>query len=49
MKAHTLETQATITPDKAFEILKIGNQRFVQNLKAHIIQAIKIRDINNKY
>ena len=35
MKAHTLETQATITPDKAFEILKIGNQRFVQNLKAN--------------
>jgi carbonic anhydrase len=35
MKAHTLETQATITPDKAFEILKIGNDRFVQNLKAN--------------
>ncbi|MGN0003490.1 MAG: carbonic anhydrase family protein [Sphingobacterium composti] len=35
MKAHTLETQATITPDKAFEILKKGNDRFVQNLKAN--------------
>lgn len=35
MKAHTLETQATITPEKAFEILKEGNDRFVQNLKAN--------------
>jgi carbonic anhydrase len=35
MKAHTLETQATITPEKAFEILKEGNERFVQNLKAN--------------
>ncbi|MDQ8005599.1 MAG: carbonic anhydrase [Pedobacter sp.] len=35
MKAHTLETQATITPEKALEILKEGNDRFVQNLKAN--------------
>ena len=35
MKAHTLETQATITPERAFEILKEGNDRFVQNLKAN--------------
>lgn len=35
MKAHTLETQATITPERAFEILKEGNERFVQNLKAN--------------
>ncbi|PZX46851.1 carbonic anhydrase family protein [Algoriphagus chordae] len=33
MKAHTAETQATITPAKALEILKEGNQRFVNNLK----------------
>ncbi|WP_312767592.1 carbonic anhydrase family protein [Epilithonimonas sp.] len=35
MKAHTSETQATITPEKALEILKEGNQRFVSNLKAN--------------
>jgi len=33
MRAHTAETQATITPAKALEILKEGNQRFVNNLK----------------
>ena len=33
MKAHTFETQASITPAKALEYLKEGNQRFVSNLK----------------
>lgn len=33
MKAHTSETQASITPAKALEFLKEGNQRFVSNLK----------------
>ncbi len=33
MKAHTAETQASITPIKALEILKDGNQRFIKNLK----------------
>ncbi|GGZ30735.1 carbonic anhydrase [Echinicola pacifica] len=33
MKAHTAETQATVTPAKALEILIEGNQRFVNNLK----------------
>ena len=33
MKAHTSETQATVTPDKALQFLKEGNQRFVNNLK----------------
>src|SRR5690606_4580613 len=33
MRAHTAETQATITPAKALAILKEGNQRFVNNLK----------------
>lgn len=33
MKAHTLETQSTTTPEKALDFLKEGNQRFVQNLK----------------
>ncbi|EPR68077.1 carbonic anhydrase family protein [Cyclobacterium qasimii] len=33
MKAHTAETQATMTPAKALTILKEGNQRFISNLK----------------
>ncbi len=35
MKAHTSETQATITPDKALQFLKEGNERFVNNLKVN--------------
>ncbi|HIC31555.1 MAG TPA: carbonic anhydrase [Flavobacteriaceae bacterium] len=35
MKAHTKETQATMTPEKALQFLKEGNQRFQQNLKAN--------------
>ena len=35
MKAHTSETQATITPDKALQFLKEGNMRFVNNLKVN--------------
>lgn len=35
MKAHTKETQATMTPEKALNFLKEGNQRFQNNLKAN--------------
>ncbi|MBC2838054.1 carbonic anhydrase family protein [Robiginitalea sp. SC105] len=35
MKAHTKETQATMTPAKALNFLKEGNQRFQHNLKAN--------------
>ena len=35
MKAHTKETQATMTPQKAVQFLKEGNQRFQNNLKAN--------------
>ncbi|MGB5666616.1 MAG: carbonic anhydrase family protein [Maribacter sp.] len=35
MKAHTKETQATMTPQKSLQYLKEGNQRFQNNLKAH--------------
>ena len=35
MKAHTSETQSTITPEKALNFLKEGNHRFVGNLKAN--------------
>jgi carbonic anhydrase len=33
MKAHTSESQATVTPQKALQFLKEGNARFVNNLK----------------
>jgi carbonic anhydrase len=33
MKAHTSETQSTVTPEKALQFLKEGNARFVNNLK----------------
>ena len=35
MKAHTLETQSTINPEKALTFLQEGNQRFVNNLKVN--------------
>ncbi len=35
MKAHTSETQSSITPDKALIFLQEGNQRFVNNLKVN--------------
>jgi carbonic anhydrase len=34
MRAHTKETQATMTPAKALQYLREGNERFRQNLKA---------------
>lgn len=34
MKAHTKETQSSITPRRALEFLQEGNQRFVSNLQA---------------
>ena len=35
MKAHTKESQATMTPEKALQFLKEGNDRFQNNLKAN--------------
>ncbi|WP_026839715.1 carbonic anhydrase family protein [Gillisia sp. JM1] len=35
MKAHTKETQATMTPKKALNFLREGNLRFQNNLKAN--------------
>ena len=34
MRAHSKETQASLTPRMAVEILKEGNERFINNLKA---------------
>jgi carbonic anhydrase len=47
MKAHTSETQSSISPLKAIEFLKDGNERFVSNLKANrdlLQQANETRD-----
>lgn len=47
MKAHTLETQTSITPLRALEILKEGNSRFVNNLMADrnlLMQANETRE-----
>jgi carbonic anhydrase len=47
MKAHTSITQSSITPAKAIEFLKEGNERFVNNLKANrdlLQQANETRD-----
>ena len=35
MKAHSKETQAQMTPRKALQFLQEGNDRFINNLKAH--------------
>lgn len=35
MKAHTKETQLTMTPNKALQFLREGNSRFQNNLKAN--------------
>ncbi|UAB81989.1 carbonic anhydrase [Marixanthomonas sp. SCSIO 43207] len=43
MKAQTKETQASLTPDKALEILKEGNKRFTKNSKAdrNLLEQVK--------
>lgn len=35
MRTHSKETQSSLTPQSALQILKEGNQRFVNNLKAN--------------
>ncbi len=35
MRSHTKETQDGLTPELALNILKEGNERFVNNIKAH--------------
>jgi carbonic anhydrase len=47
MKAHTRETQASVTPQRALDFLREGNLRFVNNLEAHrnlLQQANETRD-----
>ena len=35
MRTHTTESQASMTPEKALQFSREGNQRFVNNLKAN--------------
>ena len=35
MKSHTKKTQESLTPELALELLKEGNERFVNNIKMH--------------
>ena len=44
MKAHTKETQSSITPKLALEILAEGNNRFVKNLKANRDLLAQVND-----
>ncbi len=47
MKAHTFESQSTVTPARALQFLKEGNARFVNNLKVNrnlLQQANDTRD-----
>jgi carbonic anhydrase len=44
MKAHTKETQDKLTPRTALEILKEGNNRFVNNLKTHRDLLAQVND-----
>lgn len=43
MITHTKETQSSLTPEKALQLLKEGNQRFVSNQKADrdLLQQVK--------
>ncbi|AUP79655.1 carbonic anhydrase family protein [Flavivirga eckloniae] len=47
MKAHTQETQAAITPQKALELLKEGNQRFLDSKKADRDLLEQVNDTSN--
>lgn len=43
MKAHTKETQSNMTPEKALQTLKEGNERFLNNKKAdrNLLQQVE--------
>ena len=44
MKAHTKETQAQLSPQTALELLKEGNTRFINNLKADRKLSEQVKD-----
>lgn len=47
MKAHTLETQSSLTPYKALAFLKEGNKRFMNNLKINRNLLEQVNDTKN--
>jgi carbonic anhydrase len=47
MKAHTLETQSSLTPYRALQFLKEGNQRFMNNLKVNRNLLEQVNDTKN--
>ncbi len=47
VRAHTRETQATMTPEKALSQLRAGNERFVGNLKAHRNLLAQVNDTSD--
>lgn len=47
MKAHTKETQASMTPQKSLQFLKEGNLRFQKNLKANRDLLKQVNDTRN--
>lgn len=44
MKAHTKETQASITPDSAMQLLKEGNTRFQEKTKVNRDLMEQVKD-----
>jgi carbonic anhydrase len=47
VRAHTRETQATMTPEKALSQLRAGNERFVGNLKTHRNLLAQVNDTSD--
>ncbi len=47
MRTHNKESQANVTPSKALEYLKEGNQRFVQNLKINRNLLAQVNDTSD--
>lgn len=47
MHTHSKESQDSLTPDTALEILKEGNERFVNNLKANRNLLQQVNDTSN--
>ena len=43
MKAHTKETQATMTPEKSLTFLKEGNERFQNKIQVNLIGIKKLQ------
>jgi carbonic anhydrase len=47
MHTHSKETQRSVTPDLALEILKEGNERFMKNLKANRNLLQQVNETSN--